>query len=400
MDKVKIEMINKVASQFKAQITPGILRKMRITSGFFNTGLPSAYKQKVIGDDLGQLTRIFDSVKLDRSTTEQFYSAVTQAKDPVQEILVPLLGAISDELFDLNLPELHADIREDFKQYNDVRQKFSDDEFKKIMLKAALIGCSSILTGFHEQKAKSLRSSEPDREQTINKQFMAKVAGPIEAYTNKLTPDRLTLDRELFNQSSSAFLTQSQSSQKKRFWLINVVVHAFLSLVNIFSGKTSASFSSESDGQIELGNIVKDSPIEKKVLALLQAADSVLDILEPACKDSETDDLAQTILQEITLFRANLAGLREEIADCREEHMDFETKVEMGFKGLCESFSEHITVSIKQAQELGAVEQEVLIALVQDFITKVSPSLENTEDPDLTNDDESHSSGHSPKINF
>lgn len=389
MSQTKIEMINKVASQFKAQITPGILRNMGITSGFFNTGLPSTYKQKVIGNDLGQLTRIFDSVKLDRSTTEQFYSAVTHAQDSVQEILVPLLGAISDELFDLNLPELRADIREDFKQYEELRQKFSDDEFKTIMLKAALSGCSSILTGFHDQKAKSVRKSDPDREHAFNQAFMNKVALPIDAYSSNLTPDILTGDRERFNQSSSAFLPQSQSSQKNRFWFINVIVQAFLSLVNIFSGKTSASFSSESDGQIELANMVEDSPIEKKVLALLQAADSVLDILEPACKDSKKDDLAQTILQEITLFRENLAGLREEIADSRAEGIVFETKVEMGFKDLCNSFSRQITASISNAQELGAVEQEALTALVQDFITKIRRSLENTEDPDLTDADES-----------
>ena len=142
MTQAKTDLINKITSQFKAQITPGVLRKMRVTSGYFNTGLPLQYKHKVIDKgDLGHLVRIFDSVKVDRSTTEQLYYAVMQAKDPVQEILVPLLGSISEQIFEANLPELDPSIRQDFKQYAAIRQKYSDEDFKKIILRAILSGC-------------------------------------------------------------------------------------------------------------------------------------------------------------------------------------------------------------------------------------------------------------------
>ena len=386
MTLTKSELIHSVASQFKAQIKPGMLRKLHITSGFFNTGLPAEYKRKTIGNDLGQLTRIFDSVTLDRSTTEQFYNAVLLTDDPVQDILVPVLGLIADDLFAQDQPELHEDIKKDFKQYNEVRSKFTDEKFKKVMLDAALIGCSSILTGFHKHHTESLRSVDMDEELRLNKQFMAKVAGPIEKYTLLLTPEKLAEDRALSQQNSP--------EQPRRSGLVLMIIRALLSIVNIFSRKTN----SEPGVQLELRNIVKESPIENKVRTLFKAVDSVFNMLNPACQEAEAASVEQVILKEVRRFRAHLDSLITEIEDSREEHMEFEVKVELGFNSACESFSNQMNEFIKKDDVLSTAEQETMVALVQDLIAQISPSLEKTEDLNAT-DDESDSAKHTPKKN-
>jgi tRNA(Ser,Leu) C12 N-acetylase TAN1 len=370
MSLSKEELIKTVQAQFVRQITPNFLRKLRITSGYFNQGLPLMYKNKLLNkpDDKGQIMRIFDSLQLDSDTIEQFYTAVMQSDDPVKEYLVPLVGTIAEQIFEPDSSALKANIREDFLEYDKVRELYTPAEFKNVMLQAIATGCTAMLTDFHTKKMERYPIGS-DTRSNLGKQLSAKITGPFDGYTILLTEEKLKRDLE----SQRDLLENVAQTPEQQRTLISIVIRALLAIVNALLGRANQ----DDYVQVELSEFTKESAVEKRVKYLLAVVDKTLDSIEPKC--GPDDAWAKSLVAKVSQFRDNLANIRDTIDMSREEGIDFEAKATSDFEGFCTRYSEELGELIKNNAEQNTAETALLLnETVQKLIETISPQTDES----------------------
>ncbi len=373
------ELISNITRQFARQVTPGFLRKLHFTSGYFNMVRTLGVENTAITtQDPAVLNRIFDSVAVDAGTRAQFYDAVMRAKDPIREILIPLIDAIAEKIMVSDRSNLNEEISADFKKYAEIRKLFSDETFHDVMLRAIASACLANLADFTTEKTKPLMETGLESHQlearTINQAFMRKISGPFDGYLSSLTAQKF---KEDLARSLPIRPPQFQDgAQPDHHWFLAMVLRALQNLVNLFSGqgnKDQHAVSSEYDVNIEM--VAKSSEIEPRVRGLSIVADRVVATMTSYRAEPE-------LLKHVQRFADDLFGLITEINDSREMDIDFETKVTTGFEKICEGFSARLSPHI-QDQADGPEERAEVLRIVNELTEQLRPSRSTTPDTGL-----------------
>jgi hypothetical protein len=372
------ELISNIARQFASQITPGFLRTLNFTSGYFNAGRTlDVENQAITNQDPSVLNRIFDSVIVDTATRAQFYKAVIDSQNPIDEILLPLIDAIEKKIMNSDRTGLNSTISADFKKYAEIQKLFSDnDTFRDVMLRAIASACSANLADFVSRKIKPLMRINSEANQleiqSINRVFSSKISLPFDNYIGSLTAEKFQTD---LNSIFSARPPQVQDGvQQDRHWFVAMVLKAFQNLIYLLSGQGSKH---QGDVLFECSSDVKraamSSEIEPRVQALLFVANNVVETIRSCEKYSE-------LLANVEKFSIDLSGLIMEIDDRRELKMS-EEPVETGFKSLCANFSKILDSQI-QDQQYGEQEHAEVMGIVNELTKQVSPSRSTTPGPE------------------
>lgn len=344
MTQAKNDLIKHISRQFVSQLTPGYLRALNITSGYFNSERATSVANKVITTkDPDVLNRIFDGVVLDAYTTEQFYQAVMASQDPIKEYLVPLIAVISTQILDPEKKNLHPMIRADFKKYDEVRKFFTDVHFHDVMLRATASACLAMLVDLQTKKTEYLMATKNESDQLkargMNQKFTNKISGPFDSYLSTLTAERFENDLNSLKNFDAATI------QPDRLKFFTILLRALYSLILSWTGNHLHTASAEMNPTDEQSNMEltmpSDSPIELKINDLLSVLNEVLVMIKPYNEDDK-------VVEVIKTFKDNIFGLTDEIKDSREYGIDFEKKVTTGFEKLCEGFTDRIDTYLKE----------------------------------------------------
>lgn len=376
MSLSKIELLRVIRDEFVSSIMPSSLRKAGLSYGYFNSGLRHDYIKKVKSGGQGFMLRIFDSIHLDPLTSQQFYDDVMQSDDPVQEYLIPLVGAISEQLFEPDSCDLNATIRADFKDYAAIKAQYANEiEFKNIIIKAIGAGCTAMLTEIHKKKMARYPVDSDEREFLAN-QLSAKITVPLDGYVMSLTANKLA--RDLSSQGSILRDIDQVEAPDRTFAWVFAIIQALLAFINRLRGNASDDFQ---DG-LELASIQKDSPVETKVLSLIKILDASLDTLEPVTDPS--DQIQQSLLDRVKEFRQNLVNVQDTISTSREMGLPFEDKAMSDFDAHCTKYYKILSGIESQAPAtendrlmLSTVIQELL-----DVARPPSPAIDQEIEPE------------------
>lgn len=370
MGKAKIELINEITRQFVAQITPGFLRSLNITSGYFNTERTLSIEDKaLLNQDTSVINRILDGVNLDASTKQQFYAAVMQSNDQVHELLLPLIESIAKEIMTPERDHLKENIRKDFKKYNDVRKLFSDTGFYDVILRAIGSACLANLTDLQTKKTAALIATQAAADQLearrLNTQFGNKISNPFDLYISSLNAERFKADLDRFMPIQPPAFQEGEAFNQN--WFIAMVVRALVYLVSLFSGRSQAyQPAGQSEHIHELEMVDVESPIEVKIQKVSMVVQHVLTTLSPLCEPQDP------VLTTIQKFANHLRDLADRIVDSRSMEMDFEAGVTKDFNDFCEKLCDQLGPHMQILEQgNGATEQ----AAVQRVITELTRNL-------------------------
>lgn len=372
MTQAKNDLIKNISRQFVSQVTPGYLRSINITPGYFNSERARDVANKAINtNDPSVLNRIFDGVVLDTYTTDQFYQAVMASEDPVKEYLVPLVAVISAQILDPEKKDLNPIIRSDFKQYAEVRKLFTDTDFHDVMLRATASACLAMLVDLQTKKTEFLIATQIESDQlkarNMNQRFTNKISGPFDSYLSTLKSEKFKNDLDSLKDFDAAAM------QPDRLKFFTILLRALYSLILSWRGTHLQTTSAAMNPSLGLTNTPSHSPIEQKINVLLGVLDEFQIMIQPY-----TDDANAEVIKVMTTFRENILALTSEIEDSREFGIDFEQKVTIGFDTLCEGFTERMESYLQKHAGDAVPEDKITIARVVEQLMRSVQSQADT----------------------
>ena len=256
MAEDKTELFNHIAGQFEAYMK-NINKNERLLKKI----------TRVDKQNIGFAVRVLDELVIEQKQKDQFCDLVMQeGVDPIRDVLEPLLGVISAQIFALNSCDFKSDILENCKEYETFKNLFQTaagawdgKAFKINMLKAIWAPCSGMITDKMESELKNLRD-DSDR-QKLSISYADKLLNPFDNYLTTLTLDEHNLPcakkrvagvpiLERVNALITAVddvLESHPAASQNCFWLMQLLSNLFMCIAYLFKSRPSVQISPDAN---------------------------------------------------------------------------------------------------------------------------------------------------------
>ena len=380
MNRNKQEIINSIADEFVQKLTKDYFASKK-------EQIDSIIKT----NDFSMVNRLLDKITLSDAITQEYFDLTKNAKNPVKEVLEPLIIEISTRMFKgWFQKDLKTSITDNIPRYDELTSQAKDTKtFQTTWLRAIAATCNAILadklTAELEEMTKKkelYRESEPTKKDEIEDQMLE----TSQTFSNTVTKP---FDTYIKNIQSPILLYS--------IW-IRFLYQGLLNIISFFQRNLS---------------------IEEKVDGLYLAADAAHDNIKKYMgtldlKSPEAQQLA-ALNEQLVHLKANLNSLATEIQDKKDMKIDYQDYAQTAFNSYAQNFAKfirsqqtHIAGSDMTANH--QVLKEVINTLLRNNpilaeqiierietpsqlnieMTPISPSSHNTEE--LTDDSEEHRS--------